>query len=94
MSKGTCPICNGTTRVPAGDAQHKIVLSSYDPETDTLACGNCGRQYMYGRATGEVNLNSDGEPCVHTYTLKTIGRCLTKYTCLHCADCYEIDSGD
>ena len=25
---------------------------------------------------------------------RTIGRCLTEYTCVHCSDRYQIDSGD
>jgi hypothetical protein len=49
---------------------------------------------MYGRATGEVNLREDGTPCEHVYESSNIGRCLTRYKCIHCSDHYDIDSGD
>jgi hypothetical protein len=49
---------------------------------------------MYGRPRGEVRLNRDGVPCTHSYTSRTVGRCLTEYTCSHCGDTYQIDSGD
>jgi hypothetical protein len=39
-------------------------------------------------------LQQDGTPCTHKYTGKTVGRCLTQYTCMHCNDQYQIDSGD
>jgi len=94
MKKGTCPVCNGTGRVPAGDTPFKTVLSGYVKETDTLMCRNCGGQYMFGHPRGEVNLREDGTPCIHKYTSKTVGRCLTEYTCQHCGDRYQIDSGD
>jgi len=94
MTKGVCPVCKGSTRVPAGDHKYKNVLAGYDKETDTLACRNCGSQYMFGRSTGEVNLRSDGTPCTHEYESTNIGRCLTRYKCIHCSDRYDIDSGD
>ena len=96
MNKGVCPVCNGSGRMPLSDfaQRFKHVLAGYDAETDTLRCDNCGGQYMYGRPTGEVRLREDGTPCKHVYESKTIGRCLTKYTCIHCADSYDIDSGD
>jgi hypothetical protein len=47
-----------------------------------------------GRASGRVPVNKDGVGCTHLYTSKNIGRCLTQYTCTHCEDCYQIDSGD
>lgn len=94
MTQGTCPVCNGTCRVPVGGHQYKSVLAGYDRETDTLQCRNCGSQYMFGRSTGQVNLNRHDEPCTHSYTSQTVGRCLTEYTCQHCNDRYQIDSGD
>lgn len=92
--QGTCPVCQGSTRVPAGDSKYKRVIAGYDSDTDTFGCTNCGGQYMFGRSTGQVKLNKDGVPCTHTYQSKTVGRCLTQYDCLHCGDCYQIDSGD
>ena len=94
MEKGTCPVCNGTARVPAGDNKYKHIISGYDKATDTFKCTNCGGQYMYGQATGEVRLRGDGTPCKHSYKGETIGRCLTRYTCSECGDRYDIDSGD
>lgn len=94
MTKGSCPVCQGTKRVPAGDHKYKSVIAGYDSATDTLECRNCGGQYMMGRPTGEVRLNRDGIPCTHHYDSATIGRCLTQYTCRHCGDGYTIDSGD
>jgi hypothetical protein len=94
MTHGTCPVCNGSGRVTAGDRPYKTVLAGYDPATDTLACNNCGGQYMYGNPRGQVRLNRNGEPCHHSYTSRNAGRCLTEYTCEHCGDRYQIDSGD
>lgn len=90
----TCPVCNGTGRRPAGDTPYKTVLAGYDPATDTLKCNNCGGQKMYGRPTGKVRANKAGEPCIHKYTSKTVGRCLTEYVCTECGDTFCIDSGD
>ena len=94
MLKGTCPVCNGTMRVPAGDNRYKHVVAGYDPSNDTFGCSNCGGQYMMGRPTGQVPLDKEGEPCRHQYGSKTVGRCLTEYFCIHCNDRYQIDSGD
>lgn len=94
MNTGTCPVCNGTTRRPAGDYKYKNVLASYDKATDTLACNNCGGQKMFSNPTGVVPLRKDGTPCKHEYTSVKAGRCYTKYTCIHCDDRYDIDSGD
>lgn len=94
MNLGTCPVCNGSGRRPAGNNPYKKVYAGYDAETDTLSCNNCGGQTMYGRSTGQVSLRPDGTPCRHEYTSRTIGRCLTEYTCRHCGHSYEIDSGD
>ncbi len=94
MERGTCPVCNGSGRVAAGDNKYKHVYAGYDKDTDTLPCTNCGGQYMMGRPTGQVRLREDGTPCTHSYTSKTVGRCLTEYTCKHCGDRHQIDSGD
>lgn len=94
MNKGTCPTCNGTTRVAAGDNKYKRVIAGYDPTTDTFGCTNCGGQYMWGQPTGQVNLREDGTACSHDYKGRNTGRCLTEYTCAHCSDRYTIDSGD
>ncbi len=94
MEYGVCPVCNGSGRVPAGDYKYKHVVAGYDKDTDTLACTNCGGQTMYGQPTGKVRLRPDGTPCKHEYTSKTVGRCLTEYTCKHCGSSHQIDSGD
>jgi hypothetical protein len=90
---GICPVCDGTLRRPANDTSWKTIIAGYDSSTDTLGCDNCGGQTMYGRATGIVLLNKDGNPCTHEYTSDTIGRCLTQYSCKHCNYKYIIDSG-
>jgi uncharacterized protein YbaR (Trm112 family) len=94
MEHGTCPICNGSGRRPAGNDRYKKLYSGYNEETDTLMCNNCGGQYMFGIPKGVVKHNQNGEPCTHSYTSQTVGRCLTQYTCQHCGDTYQIDSGD
>ena len=94
MEYGTCPVCNGSGRRPAGDYQYKNVIAGYDKESDTLPCTNCGGQYMFGSPKGQVRLNREGQPCHHKYSSKTVGRCLTEYTCSECGDRYQIDSGD
>ena len=91
----TCPECTGTTRVLYNlNPSWKKVIAGYDEATDTLPCHNCGAQYMFGRATGLVNLTREGQPCKHVYKGQNAGRCLTEYTCIHCSDKYQIDSGD
>ena len=90
----TCPVCSGTCRVDAGTAQYRHVYSGYDEQTNTIPCTNCGAQRMFGQPTGKVRLNKDGVPCTHSYTTKTVGRCLTEYTCVHCGERFQIDSGD
>ena len=93
--EGTCPVCGGTGRVPAGGNYYtRYLLAGYDAASDTVPCTNCGGQYMYGRPTGRVRLNTNGEPCVHRYRSRSVGRCLTEYTCDLCGDSYQIDSGD
>jgi len=94
MEKGTCPVCSGSGRRPAGDNKYKNVIAGYDAKDDTFPCNNCGGQYMFGRPTGVVSMDHSGQPCVHSYLGKTIGRCLTEYTCVHCGEKHTIDSGD
>jgi hypothetical protein len=93
IKKVICPCCNGSKRVPAGDVKYKSVIAGYDAASDTFECTNCGGQYMYGRPTGEVNIDKNGNACVHSYKSNKIGRCLTEYICEHCGDKYHIDSG-
>lgn len=98
--QATCPVCNGTCRQPAdtfgASAQYarKNGWYGYDKETDTVDCRNCGSQYMWSKPTGMVRTRPDGTACEHSYTSKTVGRCLTEYTCTHCGDRYQIDSSD
>ncbi len=96
MIKGTCPVCQGSGRVPISQEmeRYKTVIAGFDKETNTFGCTNCGGQYMYGRPTGMVRLNETGQPCSHTYQSSNAGRCLTNYHCIHCGDSYQIDSGD
>ena len=94
LQLGVCPACNGRKRRDAHGVSYKHVLAGYDQISDTLPCHNCGAQYMYGEPSGEVRLRPDGTACLHEYHGATVGRCLTRYTCAHCADSYQIDSGD
>lgn len=95
-----CPVCNGKKRVPFFPDKYiypdeaRKYIAGYDAKTDTLKCGNCGGQYMYGESTGRVPANIDGNPCVHEYIGRSTGRCLSTLTCKHCGDIYHIDSGD
>jgi len=98
MELGTCPVCNGTGRMPTPEYLRKYGEQNgwygYDKSDDCCTCTNCGGQTMYGRPTGQVPLRPDGTPCKHEYTSATVGRCLTEYLCVHCGDRYQIDSGD
>lgn len=95
---GTCPICAGSGRRPCPDNLRadgvKRGWYNYNAEDDTIPCNNCGGQTMSGKATGKVRLRPDMFPCVHEYTGRNVGRCLNEYTCKHCGDRYQIDSGD
>jgi hypothetical protein len=91
MSKGTCPVCNGSGKVALTEAEKN---HSWNRNRTEKECQNCGGQYMYGSGRGEVNLNKEGVPCTHVYQSSNAGRCLTNYTCIHCGDRYQIDSGD
>ena len=88
---GTCPVCNGSGQVPLTPNEKSY---SWNKDKTHRDCSSCGGQYMYGKGRGQVRLNKDGVPCAHKYTSRTIGRCLTEYTCSECGDRYEIDSGD
>jgi hypothetical protein len=98
MTRGICPVCNGTGHKPCPDHLRKYGVSSgwygYRAEDDTVSCDNCGAQYMMGRPSGEVALNKEGVPCTHSYNFSIVGRGLTQYVCVHCGDSYQIDSGD
>jgi len=99
MSKtGVCPVCNGSGQMPCPDnlREHgkKYGWYNYRESDDTVKCTNCGGQMMYGMPTGQVPLREDGTPCTHEYKSESVGRCLTRYTCVHCSHSYVIDSGD
>ena len=88
---GICPVCCGTCQVELTSEEK---TRSWNKDKTHRPCHNCGGQYMYGRANGEVRLTSTQTPCTHNYTSTNDGRCLTGYTCIHCGDRYQIDSGD
>jgi hypothetical protein len=95
VESGVCPVCQGSTRMPAGDNKYKAIIAGYDPATDTFGCGNCGGQTMSCRPTGRVPLRPDGTPCTHKYQGRQIGNCYWEYTCIHgCGHKHCIDSGD
>lgn len=92
-----CPTCNGTKRRPVlpSEQSYKKIMSGYDAATDTMACGNCGGQTMYGRSLGYTKIDpATGLGCEHEYTGRNAGRCYTIYTCKKCGSSYDIDSGD
>ena len=99
MSDGTCPCCNGTGHMPCDnetirDYGLRNGWYGYRKEDDTVTCTNCGGQYMFSKPSGRVPLRPDGTPCKHEYKGRGVGRCLTEYTCVHCGDRHQIDSGD
>ena len=93
-----CPVCQGSTRrpVPESVRQYANNLATYDKETDTLACANCGGQTMSLKALGYTKKlhpeNTLG--CKHHFTGRQAGNCYVIYTCAHCMSQYDIDSGD
>lgn len=92
-----CPCCDGSTRrkVLPDEEQYKLIMSGYDKETDTMACGNCGGQTMSGLSTGYTRIDpSTGLGCNHEYVGRNAGRCYTVYTCKKCGSSFDIDSGD
>ncbi len=94
--KHECPVCNGTGRVPVPEhsQKYKKMTAGYCAADDTFGCRNCGGQTMSLTPRGYVSANKDGVACTHSYKSQTIGRCLTRYTCVHCTERYDIDSGD
>ena len=95
---GTCPVCQGTGRMPCPDNLRTYGVNNgwygYSAEDDKVICTNCGGQTQGGRPTGKVRLRADMFPCIHEYVGKNIGRCYNGYTCKHCGDYYTIDSSD
>jgi len=87
---GVCPVCNGNKEIPLTATE---LTYSWNKNKTHRACSNCGGQIMFGRASGEVPLRSDGTPCTHEYVSSNIGRCLTRYSCKHCISTFKIDSG-
>lgn len=88
-----CPVCNGTTRMPAF-GQWAATVASYDPATHTFACTNCGGQRMFGKPSGRVPLDKAGNPCTHKYAAVDHRNGYTVYLCENCGDIYDIDTGD
>ena len=97
-NRGICPACNGTLRRPCPDHLRQYGAKNgwynYRAADDTIACHNCGSQYMHGSPSGEVTLRPDGTPCTHAYVSESQGRCYTRYTCKHCSEVFHIDSSD
>jgi hypothetical protein len=97
-TSGTCPVCNGSLRSPAGDGPYRHFCAGYHASDNTFPCQNCGGQKMFGSPSGKVPLRPDGTPCTHEYhAFKGDNRpysCVHYYRCIHCNDQYEIDSGD
>lgn len=92
-SVGTCPVCNGTKRMPY-QGQHAATLAGYSKVDGTIPCQNCGGQYMSMSPTGFVWHNQQDLPCTHHYAVTETKNCLHTYRCIHCGDTYQIDSGD
>lgn len=94
MTLLTCPVCNGTCKVPLTEEEKQY---SWNRDKTDRECTNCGGQTMYGRATGKVPPRRDnGEPCKHEYggSNPNNWRCYVSYCCKHCGFSYEIDSSD
>lgn len=86
-----CPKCNGSGVMPLTDKEKTY---SWNKGRATRECDNCGAQYQMCQSRGYVRPNREGTPCLHSYSGKNVGNCLTKYTCKHCGEQFEIDSGD
>lgn len=93
---GTCPVCNGTGRVDAGNGSYRTLCYGYRATDNTTICRNCGGQTMRMVATGVVPLRADGTPCTHDYIEDPGARRsgYHVYRCKHCNHMYDIDSGD
>ena len=57
-------------------------------------CHNCGGQKMMRIPTGQTRTRADGTPCVHEFVGREAGRCYRWFTCVHCGERYDEDSGD
>lgn len=90
-----CPVCNGTLRQPAFGTNRQLA-AGYDANTDTFPCQNCGGQRMFGKPTGVVPLDRDGNPCHHAYEPQRdpSRSSIWHYTCHKCNDTFLIDTGD
>ena len=94
---GTCPVCQGTRRMPAGDKPSTKYCAGYDSATHSIPCTNCGGQYMFGSPIGLVKYRRDlHTPCQHEYEEVASARrnCYRVYLCKNCGDTYDVDSGD
>jgi hypothetical protein len=95
-----CPKCAGSTRRPYPtehdpDRRYAEMTATYDKLTDTLACNNCGGQFMSLRATGYTKKRpGSNDGCLHEFVGRNAGNCYTEYSCKHCALSYAIDSSD
>lgn len=89
----TCPVCNGNKR-QVYQGPHASIIAGFDPVDYTIPCQNCGGQYMFGTPLGVVKHNAEDKPCRHEYVVAQAGKSLQTYTCKHCNDTYQIDSGD
>ena len=86
-----CPICQGTKRQKLRDDEKAF---SWNRGKEDQDCRNCGGQYMFGTPTGYTKKDPiTGLGCPHSYTAKTVGNCLTEYTCTFCGTKHQIDSG-
>lgn len=91
----TCPMCNGTRRVPAKPGKLYTHTYGYDRASHTLPCRNCGGQTMGLNPTGLVPIDPfTGLGCLHDYAHRLAGNCYHVYTCRKCDHTYDIDSGD
>lgn len=71
-----CLTCNGSTRRPVlpSEQGYKKIMSGYDATTDTMSCGNCGGQAMFGRALGYTRIDpATGLGCQHEYMGRNAG---------------------
>lgn len=76
-----CPQCKGHTECIVDE-------DAYGPGKHfRYACSNCGGMCPQGWVEAD-------KACLHEFTSKGIGRCLTLYTCVKCGYSHEIDSGD
>lgn len=89
---GTCPKCNGTKQLPIPENEKHY---SWNKGKEFQDCNNCGGQYQFGKPSGQVKLDKEGNPCLHSYR-SSAGRwrCTVVYRCEKCEDSYMIDSGD